>query len=133
MHTRLVLLGALAAFATATAAALATPPGTNGPIAFRRWLNDDTTRSALYTMNPDGTGVRRIVRPFRRGHDDQPDWSPDGSRLAFTRCPNVQPCRLMVVNADGSGLRAVSPTARPGRRPGRGWPSPPAPPSGRAA
>src|SRR5215212_11283588 len=108
MKLRLILLGALAVFATATTAALATTPGTNGQIAFRRWLNDENSRSALYTMNPDGTGVRRIVRPARGGHDDQPDWSPDGSRLAFTRCPNEKPCRLMIVNADGSGLRAVT-------------------------
>ena len=112
MNTRLVLLGVLAVSATATAAALATPPGPNGQIAFRRWLNDENSGSALYTMNADGTGVRRIVRPFRRGHDDQPDWSPDGSRLAFTRCPNDKPCRLMVVNADGSGLRPVTPRCR---------------------
>jgi TolB protein len=112
MRTRLVLLGALAASVIATAAALATPPGPNGQIAFRRWLNDQTTRSALYTVNADGTGVRRIVAPFRGGHDDQPDWSPDGTQLAFARCPDVQPCRLMLVNGDGTGLRSVSPRCR---------------------
>jgi Tol biopolymer transport system component len=112
MHARHVLLGALAASATATAAALATSPGPNGQIAFRRWLNDQHTRSAIYVINPDGTNVRRIVAPFRGGFDDQPDWSPDGSRLAFTRCPGDTPCRLMIVNADGSGLRAVSPRCR---------------------
>src|SRR5215212_6959363 len=103
MNTRLTFVLALAVSATATAAALATPPGPNGQIAFRRWLNDENSRSALYTMNPDGTGVRRIVPPAKGGHDDQPDWSPDGSRIAFTRCPNEKPCRLMIVNADGSG------------------------------
>ncbi len=57
----LVLIGALALTATVTAAAVATTPGSNGQIAFRRWLNDETSRSALYTINPDGTGVRLIV------------------------------------------------------------------------
>jgi TolB protein len=109
MSKRLALLGALAAFATASAAALATTPGTNGQITFRRYLNDDQTRSAIYTMNADGTNVRQIVKPATGGHDDQPDWSPDGSRLAFTRCPDDGLCRLMVVNADGSGLRYVTP------------------------
>src|SRR5215211_9157646 len=109
---RLVFVGALVVIASVAAAAVATTPSSNGQIAFRRWLNDETTRSALYTINADGTGVRRIVRPFRRGHDDQPDWSPDGSRLAFSRCPNDKPCRLMVVNADGSGLRSVTPRCR---------------------
>src|SRR5262245_50442464 len=55
----IIAAGLTAAAAGACAAALATTPGTNGQIAFRRWLNDETSRSALYTMNPDGTGVRR--------------------------------------------------------------------------
>src|ERR687890_2503242 len=110
MSKRVALIGAFAVFATVSAAALATTPGTNGQIAFRRWLNDETTRSALYTMNPDGTNVRRIVRPARHGaHDDQPDWSPDGRRLVFTRCPADGLCFVMVVNADGTGLRRVTP------------------------
>jgi Tol biopolymer transport system component len=110
MKLRLIVLGALAVFATATAAALATTPGTNGQIAFRRWLNGENTRSALYTMNSDGTNVRRIVRPARRGaHDDQPDWSPNGRRLVFTRCPADGLCFVMIVNADGTGLRRVTP------------------------
>jgi TolB protein len=40
-------------------------------------------------------------------HDDQsPAWSPDGSRIAFTRC-HVQ-CWIEVVNADGSDPRALT-------------------------
>ena len=73
--TRLMIIIAAsltAAAAGVCAAALATTPGSNGQIAFRRWLNDETSRSALYTMNPDGTGVRRIVPRLRRAHDDQP-------------------------------------------------------------
>jgi len=70
---RLVFVGALVVTASVTAAAVATTPGSNGQIAFRRWLNDETSRSALYTINPDGTGVRRIVPRLRRAHDDQPD------------------------------------------------------------
>src|SRR3954452_18250240 len=42
----LVRIGALAVIATVTAAAVATTPGSNGQIAFRRWLNDETSRSA---------------------------------------------------------------------------------------
>jgi Tol biopolymer transport system component len=109
LHKRLVLIGALAVTATAAAAALATTPGTNGQIAFRRWLNDETSRSALYTINPDGTGVRRIVPRLRRAHDDQPDWSPDGRLLAFSRFPDDGPAWINVVNSDGTGLRRVTP------------------------
>src|SRR5262245_28778015 len=88
---RVVVIGALAVTGTVTAAVMATTPGRDGQIAFRRWLNDDTSRSALYTINPDGTGVRQIVPRQPRAHDDQPDWSPDGRLLAFSRFPDDGP------------------------------------------
>ena len=91
LHKRLVLIGALAVTATAAAAAVATTPGSNGQIAFRRWLNDETSRSALYTMNPDGTGVRRIVPRLRHGHDDQSDWAPVAGCSVASRA--AAPCR----------------------------------------
>jgi TolB protein len=106
---RLIFVGALVVTASVTAAAVATTPGSNGQIAFRRWLNDETSRSALYTINPDGTGVRQIVPRLRRAHDDQPDWSPDGRLLAFSRFPDDGPAWINVVNSDGTGLRRVTP------------------------
>jgi len=106
---RLVLVGILVVTASVTAAAMATTPGGNGQIAFRRWLNDETSRSALYTINADGTGVRRIVPRLRRAHDDQPDWSPDGRLLAFSRFPDDGPAWINVVKGDGTGLRRVTP------------------------
>lgn len=105
----LVSIGALTVTAAVTAAAGATTPGSNGQIAFRRWLDDENSRSALYTINSDGTGVRRIVPRLRRGHDDQPDWSPDGRLLAFSRFPDDGPNWIDVVNSDGTGLRRVTP------------------------
>jgi WD40-like Beta Propeller Repeat len=64
-----------------------------------------------------GTGRRsRLTRP-RRGFDDQPAWSPDASRIAFTR--NGPEVGTWVIGADGSGERplrnapASSPTWSP--------------------
>ena len=107
--TWVVVFPALAVTAAVTAVAVATPPGTNGRIAFRRWLDAENSRSALYTINPDGTGLQRIVPRLRRAHDDQPDWSPDGRMLAFSRFPDDGPAWINVVNADGTGLRRVTP------------------------
>ena len=59
---RLVFVGGLVVTTSVTAAAVATTPGSNGQIAFRRWLNDETSRSALYTINPDGTRSDRCCR-----------------------------------------------------------------------
>ena len=40
---------------------------TNGQIAFRRFLNPDQTKEAIFTMNPDGSHVRQITHPPRAG------------------------------------------------------------------
>jgi TolB protein len=92
--------------------ALATSPGQNGSIAFRRYLDAKQTRAAVLTIAPDGSGERQITRPPARTQDDLPDWSPDGQRIVFSRCPADNVCRLMIVNADGTGLRALTRSCR---------------------
>ena len=92
-----------------TGSALATAPGTNGQLAFRRYFDAKNTTGAVFVIAPDGSGERQITNPPKGTIDDQPDWSPDGTRLVFTRCPSDGPCRVMIVNADGSGLRALTP------------------------
>jgi TolB protein len=110
MRRHAVLLLSLAALAaTVVATALATTPGTNGQITFRRYADAKQTASAIFTMNPDGTGLRQISSSPKGAIDDQPDWAPDGRRISFTRCPSDGPCGAYIVNADGSGLRALTP------------------------
>ena len=44
--------------------------------------------SSIYTVRPDGTGLRRLTVPPTRqdlGGDSGPVWSPDGRRLVFER------------------------------------------------
>src|SRR3712207_3366057 len=95
-------------------AALATVPGTNGRIAFRRYLDAKNTTGAIFTIAPDGSGERQVTRPPAKTIDDQPDVSPDGSRIVFHRCPPKNVCRVMIVNADGTGLRRLTkPCAKP--------------------
>lgn len=67
-------------------------------------------------MNPDGSGLRPLIRAQRGTSNEQPDWAPDGGRLLFNRCSDGALCRVMVVDADGTGLRRVTP--RCSRRPG---------------
>lgn len=62
----------------------------------------------IYVVRPNGTGRRRLTR----GPDENPLWSPDGSRIAFVRSPWPQAWKnayLYVMNANGSGLHRVSP------------------------
>ena len=73
-------------------------------------------RSAIFVVNVDGTGVRRVT-PWRLGAGDHPDWSPDGSRILFSSDfeagPRVSP-NIYTIRPDGTGLRKLT-RARGGR------------------
>ncbi|HUQ22062.1 MAG TPA: hypothetical protein VM049_03525 [Gaiellaceae bacterium] len=59
--------------------------------------------SALYEMNADGSGTRRLTST--KNDDGQPSWSPDGERIVFTR---GLPDRLFVMSSDGTGARRLT-------------------------
>lgn len=109
-------LGAAAiALAIAVAPSQATYPGKNGRIAFRRYFDNDHRLSAIFTINVDGSGEQRVTHAPKGLFDDQPDWSPDGSQLVFSRCvPDDGLCAVYAVHADGSHLKRLSPPC-PGR------------------
>ena len=116
---RLEIFGAVAlAAAVVTAVASATAPGKNGRIAFRRYFNDDHSWGAVFTIDASGTGQRQVTHPPKGVVDDQPDWAPDGSRIAFSRCPKKPegPCAIYTVHPDGSGLTRVSKPCPPSGR-----------------
>lgn len=64
----------------------------------------------IHVVNLDGTGDRAITA--RNRHSFDPDWSPDGTQIAYTETRFVTPrrgeTRVMVVNADGTGPRALT-------------------------
>jgi TolB protein len=108
----IIAAGLTAAAAGASAAALATTPGSNGQIAFRRYLNAAQSKTALFTMNADGSNLRQIMRSPPHTNDDQVDWAPDGKHVLFSRNPAVGPHWIDVVNSDGTGLQSVVPRCR---------------------
>src|SRR5918995_6094775 len=64
-------------------------------------------------MNADGTGKTRITSPVPQAdadtYDRWPAWSPDGTKIAFSR--QVYPYtrdEIYVMNADGSGLTRLT-------------------------
>ena len=67
------LAAAAAAAGLAPAAALATAPGTNGQIAFRRYLGPDRTKGAIFVAAPDGSGERQLTTAPANASDDYPD------------------------------------------------------------
>jgi len=70
----------------------------NGELAFVSDLGEIFIR--------DSNGVeRRLI--YNSGNNFQPDWSPDGSRIAFVRGQSGGP-EIFVVNSDGSNLRQIT-------------------------
>jgi Tol biopolymer transport system component len=87
-------------------------PGTlPGKIAFASDRKPHNGKFEIYTMNADGTDVRRLTylgetsptTALRGGINGaiQPVWSPDAKRIAFARYDGAW--NIYVINADGSG------------------------------
>jgi Tol biopolymer transport system component len=85
-------------------AATAAFPGANGKIVFDRDV--DPTHRQVFAMNADGSGQVQLTNDpaisyFASG-------SPDGRKIAFTRCPADSDCEIYVMNADGSDQQDVT-------------------------
>ncbi len=60
-------------------------------------------RGELFVMRADGSGVRQLTHSD--GQERSPSWSPDGSRIVFTRyVPNQSRLAVYTIRADGTGL-----------------------------
>ncbi len=63
---------------------------------------------ALWTMNPDGTGVVGPITPPLGGNPSLPEWSPSGSLIAFQHGPSgCGPGSLSVIAPDGSNFATI--------------------------
>ena len=85
---KLIFFLTIAAATALPVAAGATAPGTKGQIAFRRFFDAGHQTGAIFLINPDGTGERQVTHPPTGEIDAQygpPAFSPDGSKLIFTR------------------------------------------------
>jgi len=81
--------------------ARATTPGSNGRIAFQM----DFGRGAqIYSIRPNGLGIKQLTKI--PGSAESPDWSSDGTRIAFYDNGPISG-GLWIMNADGSDLHQV--------------------------
>src|SRR5215210_5342948 len=70
---------------------------------------DDTNAiNDIFTMNPDGSGIVKLTHSD--DVSDQPDWSPDGSKIAFgsDRRTGAFKREIHVMDADGTNVRRLT-------------------------
>lgn len=107
------LLAALAATSSAALAHRQSYRTLNGRLAFSVVDLEEIDGSAtLAVSDPDGAR-RKVVLNGDTGVNTHPDWSPDGTRIAFTFITGNRysgyTSDVYVANADGSGLRPLLP------------------------
>jgi Tol biopolymer transport system component len=109
-----ILLAASVLFALQAGGAHAAFPGANGKIAFEHEVTCPSIFNCLpirlFTVNPDGSDFTQLLT--ERSTD--PDWSADGKKIAFTAIDReFAAFHIAVVNADGTGRRAIDPPRVP--------------------
>jgi TolB protein len=89
------------------------PDGTLIAFTRVRGIGGDRTRGGIVVMNADGSVERQITRPRTKSFDGTPTWTPDGSRIVFTRGSfeggsGAPRTGLYSVTRDGTGLRHIA-------------------------
>jgi hypothetical protein len=66
-------------------------------------------RSAIYVINADATGFRRLTKLRANVQTFEPTWSPDGRRIAFNQSSDaaIAGDRTYVMRADGTNVRRL--------------------------
>jgi TolB protein len=65
----------------------------------------------IFTINPDGTNLTRLTENQAR-NDISTSWSPDGTRIVYSRCGIEAGCDLFTMDPDGAGKDRVTNTRR---------------------
>jgi TolB protein len=103
---RIAAAGAVAIVVVAAPPAAATFDGQNGRIVFQRLAGPEFTPQ-IAIARADGSGVRRLTH-FRAGAIE-PDWSPDGRRIVFSRgFSDGSPGALFSMNGRGEEMKRLT-------------------------
>ena len=99
---RLVAVAAVALAATGAASGRSEPQA----ILYSTAVDEDDECGAIWSVAPEGAAPARLDVGFPAACD--PDWSPDGRRVAFSAGQNSDQLRIYVSEATGSGAMAIS-------------------------
>lgn len=105
-HLRIPLAIAVALLASSLLLAFAVKPAhaafpsANGKIDF---ASDRDGNFEIYTMNPDGTGIKQLTRTLYPSGNMSPAISPNGTRIVFERDKNI-----WIMNSDGTEQRQLT-------------------------
>jgi TolB protein len=71
----------------------------------------------IYTVRPDGKGVRRVRKEPKDSFSFQPVWSPNGKRIAFVHGTRTRLPHIWTMKPGGEGLRQVTHGPKPDEGP----------------
>jgi Tol biopolymer transport system component len=71
----------------------------------------ESSTGDIFVVNRDGSGLKQLT--FDSEMDDQPAWSPDGTRIAFRSFQTQLAGDIWVMNADGSNQVKLTPDPLP--------------------
>ena len=83
--------------------------------AFGPVVNENPAHVAIFAVNADGSHQTQLTQNSAATQDGQPQWSPDGAKIAFVRTNTTAKPRhkgaIEIMNADGSNIRRITPFA----------------------
>ena len=71
----------------------------------------------IYTVRPDGNGLRRLRREPKESYSFDPVWSPDGGRIALVHGTFDTVPHIWTMKPNGKGLRQITHGPKPDVRP----------------
>jgi Tol biopolymer transport system component len=71
----------------------------------------------IYTVRPDGSGLRRLRREPKESYSFDPVWSPDGGRIALVHGTFDTLPHIWTMKPNGKGLRQLTRGPKPDFRP----------------
>jgi len=71
----------------------------------------------IYTVRPNGSGLRRVRKEREDSFSFEPTWSPDGRRLAFVHATRTRIPHIWTMTRNGKRLRQLTHGPKPDVRP----------------